>query len=291
MQWDGHWWESLGLVTIDSGTLTVRLTNDADDYVIADGILLRTPEPPLGLDDGDPVYTDTGWSTGSFVGGYDGDYRYSAPGDGSAWAEWAVSGLEAGTYQVHATWVANSTYRATDAPFEILDGVTSEGIVDVDQRLAPDDVQWAGHWWESLGTFTIDNGNLTVRLTNDADDYVIADAIYVASAGGGGAGGGPPSMGYPYPAAMIGDIQVLASMALLDPLPGAEGLDWPSSRHSLGSTDLFGLLHVTSDLRSLTAAGTLLLDDDPADPDRLIPRDELSGELLVASAVAELWNI
>jgi len=170
------------VVTIDSGTLTVRLSNDADDYAIADAVLITDPQTPLTLDDGSPAYSDTGWSTGSFSGGYESDYRYSAPGDGSDYAEWAVTGLEPGTYQVYVTWVANNTYRATDAPFEILDGTTSETTVTVDQTQAPDDLQWDGQWWESLAVVTIDSGTLTVRLTNDADNYVVADAVYVSAA-------------------------------------------------------------------------------------------------------------
>ncbi len=132
------------------------------------------------IDDGDPGYTNSGWTLG-LGAGYQGDYRWIDSGDGSEQAEWTVSGLAPGTYEVYASWVEGYN-RATDAPYEVLDGTTSDATVEVNQRLAPDDVQWDGQWWESLGTFVVDSGTLTVRLTDDANSYVIADAIYVTTA-------------------------------------------------------------------------------------------------------------
>jgi len=49
--------------------------------------------------------------------------------------------------------------------------------VRVDQTLAPDDLLLDAHWWHCLGSFDVESGALTVRLTDDADGNVIADAV------------------------------------------------------------------------------------------------------------------
>jgi hypothetical protein len=81
-----------------------------------------------------------------------------------------------GTYRVSATWTASAD-RASDAPFTVLNGITTLASVRVNQRLAPADLSDHGAMWEDLGTFTISAGTLTVRLSNVANGNVIADAI------------------------------------------------------------------------------------------------------------------
>ncbi|MCP3884240.1 MAG: hypothetical protein GY700_01965, partial [Propionibacteriaceae bacterium] len=52
----------------------------------------------------------------------------------------------------------------------------------IDQRQAPDDFSDAGSIWEDLGSFTITGSTLTVELSDNANGYVIADAIRISSA-------------------------------------------------------------------------------------------------------------
>ena len=49
--------------------------------------------------------------------------------------------------------------------------------MDVDQTDGPDDFSASGAWWEDVGTFTLTGDTLVVKLTDDANGYVIADAI------------------------------------------------------------------------------------------------------------------
>jgi hypothetical protein len=135
------------------------------------------------VDDKDP-----GWSIVSGAWNYSGnsssyfqnDHHYRAPGSGSNVVQWEFTGLEpAATYQVSATWFGTWN-RANDAPYTISDGVTSV-TVDKDQGNPPDDFTDAGASWELLTTFTMDasSSTLTIQLSDDANGYVIADAIRI----------------------------------------------------------------------------------------------------------------
>jgi hypothetical protein len=69
--------------------------------------------------------------------------------------------------------------RATDAPYTVQDGTTALATVRVDQEREPDDRFAHSWWWEDLGTFTVTGDTLTVKLTNEADEHVIADAVRI----------------------------------------------------------------------------------------------------------------
>ncbi|MEZ6147911.1 MAG: right-handed parallel beta-helix repeat-containing protein [Planctomycetaceae bacterium] len=185
----GSNWEELAIVGITGSELVVQLSDDANGYVIADAIRIeQTMLPPLPqgtiIDDGDAGFATTiGWNAPASGLGRDGDLRNAASGDGSKVATWTFSGLTPGDYQVAATWFAY-TNRATDAPFSILDGTGGPTLatVDVNQQLAPDDFSTFGSDWENLITVTITGTELVVELSNDADGYVIADAVRIQMA-------------------------------------------------------------------------------------------------------------
>ncbi|MGB4739435.1 MAG: hypothetical protein WBH50_14655, partial [Fuerstiella sp.] len=86
--------------------------------------------------------------------------------------------MEPGYYKVSTTWLAY-TYRATDAPFTIYDGDTIVGQRDINQKVAPNDFNEGGTPWEEITTVTITGTTLTVKLTNDANSFVVADAIRI----------------------------------------------------------------------------------------------------------------
>ncbi len=182
-------WENLALVTITGSTLVVELSNDANQFVIADAIRLQPtldPPPPQGVivDDGDPEFSTTaGWNQSVFSNGFQGDVRNSPSGDGSEVASWTFNGLAPGEYTIAATWTAHPN-RATDSPFTAFHGVGGPvlGTVDLNQEQAPDGFTTLGSSWESLMTVLVTDGTLVVELTDDADGYVIADAIRVVPA-------------------------------------------------------------------------------------------------------------
>lgn len=134
------------------------------------------------IDDGDPGFSTVGvWSLYT-PSGFDGDNHYNKAGSGNDAATWTFSGLSSGVYQVAATWVPYFN-RATDAPFTVYNGTTALQTVLVNQELAPDELTADGADWDLLGEYAIDSGTLRVRLTDAANEYVIADAIRVVRVG------------------------------------------------------------------------------------------------------------
>jgi hypothetical protein len=129
------------------------------------------------MDDGDAGYSESGsgWKNNT-DGGFGGDSRYHTKGSGSNVAKWAFTGLLAGTYDVLATWKANSK-NATNAPFKV-----NGTAVTKSQRVAPDDYLSDGYhtFWEPLGTFTVGgDGKLTVSLSDQANGNVVADGVRI----------------------------------------------------------------------------------------------------------------
>ncbi|MEZ6053400.1 MAG: hypothetical protein R3C02_18745 [Planctomycetaceae bacterium] len=89
-----------------------------------------------------------------------------------------------GQYRVSATWTEHPD-RAKNSPFSFYDGVTAYesqspiSTVRVDQKIAPDDFVAAGSDWEDLLVVDVTGDTLIVELTDDANLYVIADAIRI----------------------------------------------------------------------------------------------------------------
>jgi uncharacterized repeat protein (TIGR01451 family) len=201
---EAFWMDLAPSYAISGTTLTVTLTNAADNYVVADAIRIERlsaasapfsvpfsaplPVPlPSGdaslqiIDDGDPGFRSSCcWATFNGTGHQD-DVRYHASGDGSGRALWTFRGLTPGaSYEIAAAWAPQAN-RATNAPYRIYDGSDSIGIVlaatTVNQQAAPDDFQDQGSWWEVLAQVTPTGDMLTVELTNAANGFVIADAV------------------------------------------------------------------------------------------------------------------
>jgi hypothetical protein len=179
----GAVWEDLGgNHTITGNTLVVELTDNANGsrVVIADAIRVervsRLPEPVQIVDNGNPGHALTGaWNASST--GYLGDKNWVGSGAGAKVSTWTFT-VTPGNYQVAATWEAASN-RATDAPFRVLDGGAPFPIVDLNQEMAPNDTTVAGASWENIGTYAITTTTLTVELSDDANEIVIADAIRI----------------------------------------------------------------------------------------------------------------
>ena len=109
--------------------------------------------------------------------------RYSTPGTGSDVATWRFT-VTPGRYRVATTWVPHDTARATNAPFTIYDGSNELAAVRINERLAPDDFSDAGVDWEYLsGALDIVGSQLIVRLSDDADSHVFADAVRIERIG------------------------------------------------------------------------------------------------------------
>jgi RHS repeat-associated protein len=121
------------------------------------------------------------WSTTS--GGYSGGHQFEFGASGG-YAQWTFSSLPAGEYRVSATWLEGSN-RGTNVPYTAFDGSYSLGAVPVNQRVAPAaNVVVGGKNFQDLGSFSVINGTLVVRITNSSGDgRAIADAIRIEHLG------------------------------------------------------------------------------------------------------------
>jgi hypothetical protein len=130
------------------------------------------------IDNGAAGFSTTGsWirKTGS---GRDSDVHYATQGTGSKVATWNFSGLQPGSYRVSATWPKSSLY-ATNAPFTVYDAGRSMATLRINQEAGPSGLSADGSSWRDLGTFTITGNQLVVKLNNNANDRVAADAIRI----------------------------------------------------------------------------------------------------------------
>ncbi len=179
----------LQLDAADVGTFsgTVALINDdADENPFNFNIQGTVLAPPtvVIVDNGDAGFASVGeWNrwTGQ---GYLGDIHESIGGSGADVASWTFTNLLPGNYRVSATWTA-FTNRASNSPFTILDDAANPVTVYVDQRVSPSGFSEAGVYWDDLAaTFQVDSGTLVVKLSDDADGRINADAIRIERIGG-----------------------------------------------------------------------------------------------------------
>jgi probable HAF family extracellular repeat protein len=165
-------------------------TNDADEGTFNFAVSGAVTTGRI-VDDGSAGFALSGARAAVSAQGYQGDARMMPPANrlpGSlrmiasprfrSTAAWSFGTLAAGTYRVSATWVSGPT-RATNAPFTVYSGATPLVTRTMNQRVAPDDVSVDGAAWEDLGYFTVAGGALTVRLSNQANGWVVADAVRV----------------------------------------------------------------------------------------------------------------
>src|SRR5207302_1774483 len=110
-----------------------------------------------------------------------GSLHFIGPGIGANTATWQTSGLAAGSYDVQLTWVAQGN-RASNATYQIYDGSTLRKTVTVNQQLTPVGVVFNNWPFQSTGIVSISSGTLKVVLSDQANGYVIADAVRILPA-------------------------------------------------------------------------------------------------------------
>lgn len=170
-----------------SGTISL-LSNDSDEssyeFQLTGVVNAAQPQPSVRyIDNGASGFSTTGsWVTMNGTG-RDGDQQRAYP-SGNKTATWTFTGLSAGQYRVAATW-SGLSYYASNAPFTILNGSQVLSTVTTNQRANSSGFSDAGSQWSNLGTFTITGNTLTVRLSNAANGWVVADAIRIEAVGEG----------------------------------------------------------------------------------------------------------
>jgi hypothetical protein len=126
------------------------------------------PNIEIIIDNPETIRTGDWWHS-QYVPGYYGDnYIFSSKGNGSDTATWTFNLTYAGQWEVYAMWTNNSV-RATNSPYTT-NYAQGSVTVQVNQQMN-------GEIWNSLGSYEFKQGEATVVLSDDADGYVIADAI------------------------------------------------------------------------------------------------------------------
>jgi len=154
--------------------------NEIEEYEIVYQRAASAAEQVVDNNSPDFLVYGSGGFESDYSAGYQGDNYYVLPeGSGEISAEWRVAGLTPGIgYQIQANWTSEPS-RGSNIRYEYTyvnqTGQQTTESATVDQR---DN----GGNWQSLGTFTGENPSVTVRVTNDADGYVIADAVKVSPA-------------------------------------------------------------------------------------------------------------
>ena len=69
--------------------------------------------------------------------------------------------------------------NASNAPFTVYNGSTPVTTIRTSQRVNATGLTADGANWKLLGTVTVTGGRLNVRLNNQADGAVVADAIRI----------------------------------------------------------------------------------------------------------------
>lgn len=87
-------------------------------------------------------------------------------------AVWNFEVSSTGLYEILARWTDHSN-RAPDAPYYIYNNDNLLTVVTVDQTEQ-------GGKFNTLGAYSLNKGTVQVRLTNDANGYVIADAAKIS---------------------------------------------------------------------------------------------------------------
>ena len=157
------------------------LSDDADEAIYnfdIRGIGGSAAPSLVVMDDGDDGFVSAGqWASTNHQLAYGGDFLASAPGSGSDRAYWNFTNLGPGTYEVFANWIGAGN-QATNAPFTVSNGNGVSFVTLVNQQNNS-----AGIHGTSLGTIVVNNGQLSVALSDNANGLVVADNIVITRLG------------------------------------------------------------------------------------------------------------
>lgn len=115
--------------------------------------------------------------------GVNNEVDYAMKGDGSVKASWSAKVIK-GRYRVSTTWYEYIN-RATNSPYKIFVNDVEKASLRVNQELAPAGLADNGALWFDLPLVDVtdDTAIMRVELSNDADEFVIADAVRIERIG------------------------------------------------------------------------------------------------------------
>ncbi|WP_329246906.1 exo-alpha-sialidase [Streptomyces sp. NBC_01478] len=173
----GGRWVRLGeFAFTGGGDGTVTLSDNADGTVVADAV--RLSYRGAVTDNGSSGFSTVSgtWNAGTAVTGYQGaNYLTHAAGTGTSAVRWQTDVPTTGTYDV-SVWYTDNANRADNAPYTVTDADGST-LVRVNQQVD-------GGRWISLGKYAFTAGSkAVVQLSDDANGYVVADAVRITAQG------------------------------------------------------------------------------------------------------------
>ncbi len=195
------------------------------------------------IDNGDAGNSIAGAWTRTTGKGYQSDIHSTTKGTGSKSVTWTFNGLPSGEYNVWGTWTAAQS-NASNAPFQFFNGSGTITTVRANQRVAPTAVA-DGFKWTFLGKAVVNSGWVMVKLANNANGTVVADAIRIVQLPPA-APGGAAVLAHGAAPASVGSLLALASArhkhegglhALPLPKPAAQA-EQPTSSHNQSAHDL-----------------------------------------------------
>lgn len=107
------------------------------------------------------------------VQGVNNDVFYCPAGTGTNVATWTLGGVGSGLWNIEASW-SPYTGRATNAPYRIYADGTLVATFRVNQQTGS-----LPYYWSALGQVILPSSNLNITLADDANGYVIADAVRI----------------------------------------------------------------------------------------------------------------
>jgi hypothetical protein len=171
---NGGQWNQLGVFTFTSTPSVTVVTNGGGVVTVADAVrFMPVTAGEVIVDNLDPDTASSGWWGASGAAGFwgtDSIYSFQA---GATFT--FTPNLVPGTnYTVYAWWTA-APNRDTSVPYEIRNGATLLGTVNVDQTAN-------GGQWNPLGVYTFTDIPSVKVLTNGGGVVTVADAVRFAPA-------------------------------------------------------------------------------------------------------------
>jgi len=159
---------SKGKITVFSATCLVIMLVSVSLLTLNGVLPVAAPTTEIIVDNPAATFVGT-WPTSTSVAGFSGsNYQTHTAGSGASTATWYFSIASAGQYKVYARWTGSSN-RASNAKYTV-NSAGGSTLKTVSQKVN-------GGSWQLLGTFSFNAASYSVRLTDQADGYVIADAI------------------------------------------------------------------------------------------------------------------
>ena len=249
--------------------VTISATATDEDGTYASNTLDVTFSPAV-VDNGDAGYsTPAGqWlPTTIFLPGasaYRDNIEVNFSSNPASQANWDFTGLLPGQFEVFVSWIPLAGISA-QVTYDVYDGVQLEGSLTVDQNLLPVSQSWGGAEWENLGSYAVDNGSLTVTLSDPSGNLLIADAVRIVPTYTVDVGG-------PY---LVNEGQPLALDASnsSNPFPA----DFVTYSWDLNGDAVFGDVFGETALVPWSALVALGIDDGPANFAPQVRMSNLSG--------------